>query len=434
MAGDLSGRSSAGSDAPGPDGDGIDLGRRRFAACGCAALLSGLLAAPAGAAWLSTGCRTGLPPAALALLLSCLAGLDPAELWDTHCHLLGNGDAGSGCRLHPSLVSGHDVLERLRHRAILDAACVPAGAPSVDRAYVERLVALAADYPPGARWMLFAFEQAYDGQGRPDPAHTTLHVPDAYAAQVAAAHPGRFAWVASIHPYREDARDALARAVAEGAVAVKWLPSAMNIDLRDARSGRFAEGAAALGLPVIVHCGEEKAVPGARRDDLVNPLHARALLERGATVVVAHCASLGHALDLDRRSAPEVPAFDLFARLMDERVHGDRLLGDLSAVFQINRSGTVWQTLLQRQDWHARLLHGSDYPLPGLKPLVSLWRLRAAGLLAADDEAALAELRAHNPLAFDFALKRRLRLGSARLADAVFATRSRFPRALVRQA
>ena len=28
--------------------------------------------------------------------------------------------------------------------------------------------------------------------------------------------------------------------------------------------------------------------------------------------------------------------------------------------------------MLKRSDWHARLLHGSDYPLPGLGPLYSL--------------------------------------------------------------
>jgi mannonate dehydratase len=251
-------------------------------------------------------------------------------------------------------------------------------------------------------------------------------VPDRYAAAVAGAQPERFGWVASIHPYREDALDALAAAAQAGAAAIKWLPSAMNVDLRDARSGRFAEAAAALGLPLIVHCGEEKAVPGARRDDLVNPLHVRALLERGARVVVAHCASLGHAADVDRPSAPEVPAFELFARLMDERGHGDRLLGDISAVFQVNRRPEVWQTLFARPEWHARLLHGSDYPLPGLKPLVSLGKLQDAGVLAGADVPALAALREANPLLFDLTLKRRLRRGSAVLGEAVFATRRHF--------
>ena len=212
-------------------------------------------------------------------------------------------------------------------------------------------------------------------------------------------------------------------------MAVKWLPSSMNIDLREARSLAFAEAATALGMPLIVHCGEERAVPGARRDDLVNPLHVRALLERGARVIVAHCASLGHALDLDKRSAPRARAFELFARLMDERAFERQLFGDLAAVFQRNREPPVWQAILERSHqgrWHGRLLHGSDHPLPGLKWLTSLPALRAAGVLAEADEAPLAELREHNPLLFDLALKRCLKLGDARLGAEVFATRRHF--------
>ena len=33
------------------------------------------------------------------------------------------------------------------------------------------------------------------------------------------------------------------------------------------------------------------------------------------------------------------------------------------------RELAVQRTLIARRDWHARLLHGSDHPLPGLMPL-----------------------------------------------------------------
>lgn len=410
--------------------------RRAFLGCCGAAAAAGLFTglggftgeARAAAPW-ATECRPALPAAAAELLQRTWQGLAVDQLWDMHCHLLGNGDSGSGCYLHPSLTSGFDVVERARRRVILNAACVDPDGNSVDEAYRRRLSELAEGFPAGARWLLFAFEQAHDDAGAVHRERTTVHVPDRYAARVAAASPARFAWVASIHPYRPDAGAALQQARRDGAVAVKWLPSSMNIDLRDARSLAFGEAATALGLPLIVHCGEEKAVPGAKRDDLVNPLHVRALLERGVRVIVAHCASLGQAADLDRPSAPDVPAFDLFARLMDERAFEGRLFGDISAVFQRNRRPAVWQALLERGHegrWQGRLLHGSDYPLPGLKWLTSLPRLRAAGLLAAADEAPLAELREHNPLLFDLALKRCLRRGEARLGADVFATRRHF--------
>ena len=402
------------------------LGTRRHFLCCMGAAAAGLFTGAADAAPWSTACRSGLPPSTQDLVARAFEGLAATQLWDTHAHLLGNGDSGSGFFLHPSLTSGFNVVERLRKRVILDASCVPTDAPSIDRAYVERLHALAQGFPAGARWLLFAFEQAHDERGRADPEHTTMHVPDRYAAAVAAAHPDRFAWVASIHPYRDDAMAALEQAARNGARAVKWLPSAMNIDLRDGRSRRFGERATALGLPLIVHCGEEKAVPGARRDALVNPLHVRALLERGVRVIVAHCASLGHAEDLDKPSAPSVPAFDLFARLMGERAHHGLLLGDISAVFQVNRRAVVWTTLLERADWHPRLLNGSDYPLPGLRVLTSYGRLADAGVLRPELVAPLDELRAHNALLADFVLKRQVARGEARLAPAVFETAKHF--------
>jgi mannonate dehydratase len=408
------------------------LGQRRRLLCcigaAAAGLASGLFTAPTAAAPWAHACRSGLPGGADELLAATFDGLDPAQLWDMHAHLLGTGDSGSGASVHPSLNRGFNPVERFRMRAILDAACVTGDAASVDAAYVDRLLALTAAFPPGARWLLFAFERAYGDEGRPSPHQTTVHVPDNWAATIAARHPQRFGWVASIHPYRPDAIEALDQARRLGALAVKWLPSSMNIDLRDARSRRFAEALAAARMPLVVHCGEERAVPGARRDDLVNPLHVRAPLERGATVIVAHCATLGHAADLDRNSAPEVPAFTLFERLMGESAWQGRLFGDLSAVFQINREPAVWRTLIERSQgpWQNRLLHGSDYPLPGLRWLTSLSKLQRVGLLDERLVAPLDTLRDHNPLLFDLALKLSLRLGSATLPASAFATRAVF--------
>ena len=403
--------------------------RRRHLMLGCCGalavgLFTGLSARAAGP--LRNPCKGPWPASGRGqdLVQQAFDGVDVVRLVDTHAHLLGTGDAGSGCSIHPSMHQWWQPVAVLRRRAILDAACVPPEAPSIDRAYVERLQSLAADFPAGARWWLFAFEQACDDAGQPRPDWTTFHVPDAYAARVAAAQPQRFDWVASVHPYRPDALARLEAALAAGAVAMKWLPSAMNIDPRDPRCRPFCERLARAGVPLIVHCGEEKAAPGAGRDELVNPLLVRHLMAHGAKVIVAHCASLGHAADTDRASAPSVPAFDLFTRLMDEPEWQGRLFADISAVFQRNRKPAVWRTVLQRQDWHHRLMHGSDHPLPGLMPLFSLSALQRAGVLDEEDTAGLTRIREHNPLLFDFVLKRRLRLGSVRLPAALFEGRA----------
>jgi mannonate dehydratase len=381
-------------------------------------------------------CRSGLPDELRQhpLVRTAFDGLDPAALWDVHTHLLGTGDAGSGCTVHAHMQSPWHPVEALRKRVILNASCVSADAPSVDRAYVQRLQDLAADFPEGARWLLFAFDHALDETGRERADWTTFQVPNAYAAHIAQRSPQRFGWVASVHPLRPDALARLHTALAQGALAVKWLPSAMAIDLRDARLAPFYRRLAETRTPLIVHCGEEKAVPGAGRHELGNPLHVRAPLAAGVRVIVAHCASLGQAQDLDAPGRPRVPAFDLFARLMDEPAWRGLLLGDVSALFQVNRRAEVWRTVLQRQDWHARLLHGSDHPLPGVGPLYRPRSLVRAGLL---DEAAVAPLqtlREYNPLLFDLVLKRSVRWQGRALRPEVFDTRRHFGAAPAAQA
>jgi hypothetical protein len=99
--------------------------------------------------------------------------------------------------------------------------------------------------------------------------------------------------------------------------------------------------------------------------------------------------------------------------------------------------GRVWQgidpaqvleALLARPDWHGRLLNGADYPLPGILPLIFLERLVSRGLLAAEAKSFLMGLREHNPLLFDFALKRLLRRNGRGFANSVFETRAFFER------
>jgi uncharacterized protein len=385
------------------------LNNRRHALCCGAALAAGLFtslkanAAPTLREGLLNPCRGALPDDLRShdVVQAAFDGISAAQLWDTHAHLLGTGDSGSGCSIHPSMNQWWRPVETMRRRVILNAACVDAAAPSIDIAYREQLAAQTQAFPEGARWLLFAFDRAHTDDGRADDEHTTFHVPDAYAAEVARAQPARFGWVASIHPYRTDALAALQWAIDRGAQAVKWLPSAMNIDPRDRRCRPFYDRLARERLPLIVHAGEEKAAPGAGREAFGNPLLLRAPLQAGVRVIVAHAGSLGEAHDTDRPCAPAVPAFDLLARLMDEREWQGLLLADISALFQANRTPAVWRTVLQRDDWHPRLLHGSDHPLPGIMPLYAPTQLADAGLLDAAKIPVLRRIREHNPLLFD---------------------------------
>jgi len=147
-------------------------------------------------------------------------------------------------------------------------------------------------------------------------------------------------------------------------------------------------------------------------------------------VIVAHCASLGDGRDLDRGDAgPVVANFDLFARLMDTPSYRMLLLADISALTQINRMDSL-SRVLERQDWHPRLLDGTDYPLPGIPPLISLDRFVERGMLEPEAVAPLRAIRRYNTLLFDFVLKRNLAYRGLRFDASVFATRTHFTRGM----
>jgi mannonate dehydratase len=206
---------------------------------------------------------------------------------------------------------------------------------------------------------------------------------------------------------------------------VKWLPAAQNIDPAAKRCDAFFAALARLRLPLITHCGAEKAAQGASLEHFGNPLKLRRALDAGARVVVAHCATAGQDEDLDKLGTKRA-SFELFARLMDDPQWKGRLFGDISATVLRNRKPGVIRALLEHDDWHDRLLNGSDYPLPGIVPLVSPAALARHGLLPKAAVADLESLREHNSLYFDLALKRNLRWRDKSFPARVFATRAFF--------
>ncbi|OGI42966.1 MAG: hypothetical protein A2150_04055 [Candidatus Muproteobacteria bacterium RBG_16_64_11] len=374
-------------------------------------------------------CRNGPLPEALArhdLVQAAWRDIDPELFWDCHVHLSGNGEPGADTWINPEMQNWRHPVQSLQLQFYLNAACV-ADSEARNGAYVERLLALHGDFPAGARFVLLAFDYHHNEQGERVPALSPFYTADRYAAAVARRYPQAFEWIASVHPYRADCVPALEWAAANGARAVKWLPNVMGMDPASPLCDRFYETLARLDLPLLSHGGDEYAVQGGRRDDLGNPLRLRRALDRGVRVVVAHCASLGQSADLDR--GPETPAvsnLELFARLMDEPRYRGKVFGDISAVTQHNHSDEGLIALLERADWHDRLVNGSDYPLPGVMPLFSLRHLARAGLIDAADAPVLSAVREYNPMLFDFLLKRSLRRHGRRLGPAVFESRRVF--------
>jgi mannonate dehydratase len=369
-----------------------------------------------------------LPPALREhpLVQAAWEGIDPARCWDCHVHLIGTGDGNTGLWINPQMLSLAHPVQWLQRAFYLNGSCTPDDGQA-DRHYVDRLIWLHEQLPAGVKLMLLGFDYFYDEHGQRQLENSAFHTPDAYAASIAQQAPSRFEWIASIHPYRHDAREALREAVAKGARAIKWLPPAQGMDPASPLCDPFYEVVAELDIPLLIHAGAELAVHGGNTEDFGNPLRLRRPMEQGVRVIAAHCASLGQSVDLDVGPAgPKLSSFELFMRLMQEPQFDGLLFGDISAITQINRVGPALETMVKSDEWQARLLNGSDYPLPGILPLFSLKQMQRRGYINASEAEVLTLIRRYNPLLFDFVLKRTLRVGGAAFAIAPFHTREFF--------
>lgn len=345
-----------------------------------------------------------------ALLDRAWQGVDPARVLDVHTHIVGLGHGGTGCWVNERMTQWFRHPIQYGKFLIYQRAAGIVGSEGLDQQYVDILLRLIRAQKRHGRHLILAFDQVHDEQGRPERAHSEFFTPNDYVLRLAKEHPDCFVACASIHPYRADAVEELHRVAEAGAVAVKWLPNAQRIDALSPKCDAYYDAMNKLGLTLITHVGEEQAVHAEEAQKLGNPLRFRRPLERGVKVVMAHCASLGTGEDLDAGGStpPRVENLDLFLRLMAEPQYERSLYGDVSALPQYNRADRPLREMLARGELHHRLLNGSDYPLPAINALTRTGVLLGLGYLDEEERARLNELDQHNPMAFDFALKRTL--------------------------
>lgn len=204
--------------------------------------------------------------------------------------------------------------------------------------------------------VVLAFDAVFDANGKRDAARTHFEVANDYVRDVTRRYPGRLLYGASIHPYRRDAVKELERVASEGAVLIKWLPITQDIDPADARCFEFYDALAHLGMPLLSHTGWERTLPTAN-DRVADPALLRAALERGVTVIMAHCGT--------RSFYGESCHVDSFMRMAREFEH---CYGDTSALNLPTRA-YGWRRLLEDDEVRAKLVHGSDWPILPLPPI-----------------------------------------------------------------
>ncbi len=140
--------------------------------------------------------------------------------------------------------------------------------------------------------VLLAMEKVYRPDGTPVDSETHLYVPDDYIIKLAKNNP-RILLGSSVHPYRNDWKEELDKCIRNGAVLCKWIPSSQQIDVTDEKCFPMYDYLAEHNLPLLIHSGPEYSIPTSnnRFIEFNNPKYLRIPLDRGVTVIIAHCAS-----------------------------------------------------------------------------------------------------------------------------------------------
>ena len=213
--------------------------------------------------------------------------------------------------------------------------------------------------------VLLAMDKVYDLDGNPREKEgnkeiTHLYVPNDYIIQLAKKN-HRILVGASVHPYRNDWKGELNKCLSNGAVLCKWIPSSQQIDVTNEKCFPMYDYLAKHNLPLLVHSGPEYSIPTSddRFIEFNNPKYLRAALDRGVTVIIAHC-SLPYFGALDTKYQDDM---EEFYKLFEESKNKPwKLYADLSAIAEPLRNAYVPDILAKiPQD---RLLFGSDYPIP----------------------------------------------------------------------
>ena len=229
---------------------------------------------------------------------------------------------------------------------------------NAEKQIAERLAATLDQTPELDAAVILAFDRVYRSDGTPDAALTHLNVTNDYVIELVASHP-KMLFGASVNPYRKDAVPELERCIRAGAVLLKWLPVTQDFDPAHPKCFPLYEALAHYKLPLLCHTGGEKSLPllDAR---VADPALLKPALERGVTVIAAHCGT--------KSSAHDVDYLPTFVRMAHDY---ENLYGDTAALNLPTRS-YAWDTVLRDPVVRGKLVHGSDWPIPAFPPVSQL--------------------------------------------------------------
>jgi len=235
--------------------------------------------------------------------------------------------------------------------------------------------------------VVLAFDAPHTRDGVLDWPNTHFYVTNDYVIDLVKKH-RKILFGASVHPYRHDAVSEIERCVAAGAVLMKWLPIVQNFNPADDQCIPLYEACAHHKLPLLCHTGGEQSLPTLDKT-VADPALLKQALERGVTVIMAHCGT--------RSALFEKSYLDTFARLAKDY---ENCFGDTAALNLPAR----WPAydLLNDPTVRDKLIHGSDWPIVPLPPIFRI------GV-----EETMELMKDRNWLRRDIAIKRELGLDEA---------------------
>ena len=134
-----------------------------------------------------------------------------------------------------------------------------------DRTLREATERALASCPGVDRVVCLALDPVYAATGERNEEASHLWVDNAYVLALRDALPGRVLFGASVHPYDPAFARRVRECVEDGAVLLKWLPSAQGIDLAHPKVETALKVLATARpggrpLPLLLHCGAEYAI------------------------------------------------------------------------------------------------------------------------------------------------------------------------------
>jgi predicted TIM-barrel fold metal-dependent hydrolase len=142
---------------------------------------------------------------------------------------------------------------------------------TIDKSCMEKVVCLALD-------------PVYDSQGKRCESASNVWVDNEYILQKLQKDSNKVLFGASVHPYDPEFKVRVKKYVDKGAVLLKWVPSAQQINLADDRTVAAMEFLADVKdgkpLPLLLHVGPEYAIPTTDDKTFTNDFLSWSWIER----------------------------------------------------------------------------------------------------------------------------------------------------------